>query len=101
MNWYVYVGGNPLVESDPSGYGLIACLRCFWCTAMILRARHECIRENPGWCETWETEDQMGDRVRRINQCIEQYTRPGYIAYCFEMCLRCIDVRTPRRPKFH
>ena len=81
MNWYAYLIDNPLGDSDPSGYRIIACMRCFWCTAKILQARNQCVRENPDWCETWESDDQMGDRVKRISQCIEQKTRPGYISW--------------------
>jgi len=95
INWYGYVGSNPVREVDPSGYGIIACIRCLWCSGKILSEKHRCVREHPDWCETWETDDQMGDWVGRIAQCIEHYTRPGYTAWCANMCLKCWGARTP------
>lgn len=95
----LYPGSKPAAEVDPNGKGIIACIRCAICQLRIAEARRKCVREHPEWCETWETDDQMGDRVRRIAQCIEQYTRPGYLAYCVEVCLKCSDVKTPQRPR--
>jgi RHS repeat-associated protein len=98
---YLYEANNPVVSVDPTGYGIIALLRCFWCTGRILHWRHHCVTDpkHSAYCETWETDQTMGDRVRRMSQCIEQHTRPGYMAWCTEMCVKAWGTKVPDRPR--
>jgi RHS repeat-associated protein len=99
-NRYLYEFNNPVGSADPSGYGLISCLRCLWCWGKILDASHECRRDHPDWCAPRETDVRMIDPQGRMGQCIQMLTRSNYVSYCSKMCLYCWGpITIPPRPR--